>query len=461
MRHEKPFRMKLRGSGHNENKMFSSPMQTQLSKLAANTLLEFKVGFNNGELSSKHDVRNLIKVIEDKYFHKLVNDKHSCLKSIRIGWNLPRCVLVPMLQEVIPMLLKPPAKVTHLQLALDCWVPESTLKRLVSWHTLESLELGGVRIQTRAVSDVRHNRGKFRLTPTERHSERFQPPLSSNLDDNIIGIIPYISESIESLKLSENDLQSHYIPLLCDNVRKKRNIKSLSLRHNRDLAGCWEELLDLPQLKSLDLSICDMDESDGYMIVKALKEQNHCLKKLSVAGNYRMAGAIPAMVEAAGTTALVAFDCSFCEVNNRFQRQVFHILATVPNCTLRSLRMQGTRIKNVDGILECIHKNQSLENLVLDHPREPAPLAANDISTMMEAVQSNYFLQDIRFDVEKRNKDIMQGAQFWLDLNRCGRSLLLQENDTGKSWSNVIYSAAQMNDKDIVFWLLKHGANQF
>jgi hypothetical protein len=99
-------------------------MDILLAKFASNTLTEFKLGFEEGEFRSKGDVQTLIEVLQDQYLHKLSITKHLCLKSIQIGWRLPRYAVGPILQQVIPTLLQLPAKVEHLQLTLDAWVPE-------------------------------------------------------------------------------------------------------------------------------------------------------------------------------------------------------------------------------------------------------------------------------------------------------------------------------------------------
>ena len=499
----------------------SSPIQSQLDRLAANTLVEFKVGFNTGELVSKREVRHLIRIIQNDYLKKLHMDKFSMLTSIRIGWHLPSCVLGPMLNEAIPLLFQPPAKITNLQLSFDCWVPEPCLRKIVCWHTLETLELAGIRIRKRHTSDTRHNRGgkggmksnvvgggsvrgsnnaaaggggkgKSRKTsiapmigsmihhplmihhgnPAERFAPSSEQPSSdsSSLDDSVVGLIPYVSESVETLRLVENNLQNYHIPMLCEHLQRKKNVKALSLRHNRDLDGyALPELFLIGHIKSLDLSICELDDTDGFIIAEALKQQNSGssqLQKLNVAGNYRMSTAIPALIQQAATS-LKAIDCSYCEVQNRCQTQVFKILASTAraDCTLRSLKLQGTRMKNADALVECIMANNGIESLIFDHPREPFAIGATNARKIMAALQSNCYVHTIKFDLERFNRDILQedDAQFWLKLNKCGRSLLYENcaSNNNLCWSKVLSNAAQMNDQEIVFWLLRHGSCQF
>ena len=135
-----------------------------------------------------------------------------------------------------------------------------------------------------------------------------------------------------------------------------------------------------------------------------------------------MSDAIPRIVEATAGTSLIAFDCSFCDVS---PRKVFEMLANDPNCALRSLRMQGIRInKSVSSVVEIIEKNKQLENLVLDHPREPFNIDPIDVRTMMRAMRWNYHLQTFKFDVARHSRDILHEADFWMNLNRCGRGLL-------------------------------------
>jgi hypothetical protein len=150
------------------------------------------------------------------------------------------------LQQVIPTLLQLPAKVEHLQLTLDAWVPEATLKRFVSWHTLKVLDLRATRIRTRALSDPRYDR-----QPTSRYQKIL-------VEEHIIRIVPFVSASVETLKLVDCDMQTYRIPALCQLIRKRRQLQSLGLHHSRHVdGGCFEDLLSLPGLESLDLSICD------------------------------------------------------------------------------------------------------------------------------------------------------------------------------------------------------------
>ena len=75
-------------------------------KLEQNSLVELRLGFEEGEFRSKRDVQSLVQVIEQKFHHQLSLHKYSCLRSISIGWRLPNFALGPVLQSVIPSLLK-------------------------------------------------------------------------------------------------------------------------------------------------------------------------------------------------------------------------------------------------------------------------------------------------------------------------------------------------------------------
>jgi hypothetical protein len=423
-------------------------MQILHAKLSQNTLTEFKIGFDEKEFRSKHEVKTLIKIIQDQYLHKLETDKYSCLESIRIGWRLPRYALGPILEQVTPLLLEKPTNVQHLQLILNAWVPESTLKRLVSWHTLKSLDLHATRI--RSASEPRRNRRSSRESV-------------SVVDVNILRIVPHISMTVETLKLVDCNLLTHDIPKLCGMLRKRRRLQHLSLRFNRYLDGGWECLLSLPFLKTLDISICDLDPADGFCIAQAIEKSQSCTS-LSVAGNYRMALAIPKLVQVSATR-LIELDCSFCDVQNKFQKQVFDILATTPNCTIRSLRMQASRIKNTDSLIRCIRQNTSLKRLIVDHPKEPFPVDSVSLKKILDALQYNYYLQIFRVDTMMKDRKIVQEMEFWLQLNRCGRSILLQDNNNGQcfrnSWAVVLGQAALREDINVLFWLLKHGAGHF
>ena len=425
-------------------------MRVLHAKLSQNALTEFKIGFDEDECRAKHEIKALIRAAQHQYLHKLATDKYSCLESIKIGWKLPRFALGPILQQVCPSLLEKPANVQHLQLILDAWIPESTLKQLVSCHSLKTLDLRSTRIRTRCMSDPSHDR----LSPQETVGV---------VEDNIVRIVPHISTSIETLKLIDCDLLTYHIPELCEMLRKQRHVRHLSLRQNRYLEGGWKCLFRLPFLKTLDISICDLNASDGFCIAQAI-EKNHFLSRLSLAGNYRLPMAIPKLVQASATH-LVELDISFCDVQNKVKKDVFDILATTPNCTIRSLKMQGSRQTNIDALINCIRHNTSLNRLILDHPRDQFPVSSDDLKEVLDALQYNYYLQMIILDTLPQDQSTLAKMDFWLQLNSCGRSIVLQDCNNhqsfGKSWPQVLGQAAFMGDINILFWLIKHGAELF
>jgi hypothetical protein len=465
----------------------AGPLQTIQRKLAQNSLAEFKIGFEGDEFRSKRDVQSLINTIQDQYLHKLAMDKVSCLESIRIGWKLPRFALGPVLQQIVPMLLQQPAQVHHLQLVINSCIPLPTIQRLVSWHTLETLDLQSLRIRTRCVSDPRpvdrglHDRG---LHPLRRHRALASAMASSSYissttkretssddgfitadDSSVLAALPYISPSIKTLKLVDCSLEVRDMQGLITCLRKKYHVQSLSLRHNRRLyLNGWEKdlLQSLPFLKALDLSICDLDPVDGMRLAAALTQSANCsgLESLSVAGNYRINEAIPQLVEACTRKGVIELDCSFCDVQNKCQHEVFNFLATAQPCSLRSLKMQAVRMKNVAALVRCIENNTSLERLILDHPREPYEVSSPSLDEILKAVRENYYLKVLRvdppWDVDRK---VLEEMEHWMTLNRCGRSILV--HDSSKYWPRVLANTARLNDIDTLHWMLRNGAEQF
>jgi hypothetical protein len=463
----------------------AGPLQTIQRKLAQNALTEFKIGFDIDEFRSKRDVQSLINTIQDQYLHKLALDKISCLESIRIGWKLPCFALGPVLQQIVPMLLQQPAQVQHLQLMINSWVPLPTIQRLVSWHTLETLDLQSLKIRTRCVSDPRPVADRGRSP--RRRNWAFVPAISSPsyissttksdaasddgfitaaaaVDDNVLAALPHISPSIKTLKLVNCALQVQDMPELIRCLRKKRHVQCLSLRHNRRLyMNGWEKdlLHSLPFLKALDLSICDLDPVDGMRLAAALsKNSNSDIQSLSVAGNYRIHESIPQLVKACSLKGVIEMDCSFCDVQNKCQQEVFDFLATAQPCSLRSLKMQAVRMKNADSLVHCIEHNTSLERLILDHPREPYELSSQCMGQIVDAVRDNYYLKVFRVDPPLDvDSKVLEEMEHWMTLNRCGRSILV--NDSSKYWPLVLANTSRLNDIDTFYWMLRNGAEQF
>lgn len=326
-------------NGQHEN------LQAIKHKLEQNSLVELRLGFEEGEFRSKRDVQSLIQVIEEKFHHQLSLHKYSCLKSICIGWRLPNFALGPVLQSVIPALLQEPVRITHLQLILNDNppIPEGCLRRILSWHSLESLDLRSITLSVLSTTSSRVQLTPPKQQPAARRNLLLKNQLrthnskSKKVDSeesntwkqtNIINILPHISSSIKTLKLMACGINKHHIPKLCEYIRRRLyGLKKLSLRQNFTLDGGYRDLFSLRGIRSLDLSLCDLDENDGYCIGRAIeKYENEDLEQLSLAGNYRLSASVPDIIRA-GAVKLSHMDCSFCGVNNKTQEEVFDILA--------------------------------------------------------------------------------------------------------------------------------------
>jgi hypothetical protein len=440
--------MKLPSLSHSRNQVvLSTPLKNICDKLNKNSLTELKLGFEENEFHSKRDVQQLLKVCKNEYLHKISVDRYSPLRTIRVGWRLPSFVLPILLEQILPLLLSTPY-VKHLQLCLDTWVPESTLAKIVSCNHLETLDLRAMRIQIRCVSDPRDNRGRLSV------------PSSSGTDDSILRILPNLSKSITSLGLVDCDLTTPDIPLLAEALRNI-GLSHLSLRLNRRLDGEWKHLLNMG-LQSLDLSLCDLDFHMGFSLARALEKSfaiGSRLDKFNVAGNYRMAPAVPQLVRVAATQ-LRHFNCSFCDVQNKLQHEVFDILATAPSCTLRSFHMQATRVVDASSLIKLVQQNRSLQSLVISHPKETFPLSREDLKVLNQTLPLNYHLGHFQFDCERQYWKYRDSLQFWLQLNKCGRRVLLNDSK-GLSWSMVLARAAQLPDKQVLQWLVRNGVEHF
>jgi len=424
-----------------------SNFQKLVRSVGQNSLVHLEIGFEENEIRTKRHLEELLKAVH-RYQHQVAIDKYSSLETIRIGWKL-KVALGPILQTVLPLLLKKPSKVRHLELNLNAAVPAPILEQLIACTTIEKLTLRSMSILNRCVSDPSHNCQSFAID-------------SSWTDDSIVQVLPSLSPSVRKLHLIDCEIQEYHIPKLCDALKKKRGLQALSLRHNRNLEGGWDELLCL-HVKSLDLSLCDLDPLDGLNIARALKK-NRTLKHLSVAGNYRITMAIPELVNVACKT-LTAINCSFCEITNDFQSRVFKILATTERCTIRSLILQGARIKDSKWLIRCLEMNKSLQRLEMHHPRDTSkPIGTHSLTKIIAAVQNNYYLEEIKLGVLHYEKKRLLEMDFWLLLNQCGRRVILHECTSTiptKSWMEVLRDAGSTKNRELVYWLLQNGATLF
>mmetsp|Transcript_19578 Transcript_19578/g.47251 ORF Transcript_19578/g.47251 Transcript_19578/m.47251 type:complete len:616 (+) Transcript_19578:344-2191(+) len=566
-------------------------LQSIKAKLSQNSLTELKLGFEEVDFYSKRDVQSLIKVIKEQFWQRVIVDKASPLQSIKIGWRLPNFAIGPVLQQVIPLLLQDPIRVTSVQLILNAWVPDECLKRIISWHALTELDLRSVKVrcplQEQQQQQQQQGQCRNHRNSTNRHHQHHHrhhkagvvadgyidastfawlsddttasassmivpsggtalgkssssscatgpttamanmcaslplalptSPISSNHspsgnnnnnnnsgsglwteERNITSLVPYMSANIERLKLMDCGIDERHIPDLCYHVRRRRCLQFLSLRQNRKLNGGFSDLFELPYVHVLDLSLCDLDAHDGYEIKRTLcqtktacsgsssnssgsgkkmeekepttsnraeQHQQHRretqLRKLCLAGNYRLSDAIPGLVDVS-SERLVELDCSHCDVQGKLQTKVFQVLAEAPGCTLQCFRMSGTRIGNIKELLHCIKTNTSLRRLVLDHPREPFPISNPDMELIADALEWNYHLQELKVDTFGRVPErVQKKMDFWLTLNQCGRGAILNESTEIVPLSISLSEAANKDDRNILFWLLKHGSASF
>ena len=499
-------------SKHSQN----DKLQHIKKKLAQNSLVELKLGFDDNEFRSKRDIQSLIKVINEQFYHQVSLHKHSCLKSISIGWRLPKFALGSVLQSVIPALLQEPVRITHLQLVLNDNppIPEWCLRRIISWHSLESLDLRSISLRVPVVACARlssrippmsvmmkkqptacsKSAPKHQLqqrvdiidsSANTRTSTNTNTTTSSSIKDdsndsmdwkivNIVEIVPHISSRVRSLKFMNCGITKQHIPELCESIRRRLYVlKKLSLRQNFTLDGGYHHLFALLGIKILDLSLCDLDTNDGYRIARAIEKfENKDLELLSLAGNYRLSTAVPDIVGAAGTK-LMGIDCSFCGVNFKSQQKIFDILSeeSTPSspllhkdskCTIQYFRMQGVMPCDIEGLIKCICHNTSIRHLVVNNHREVQSISLEAMQKVASAIEWNYSLEVLKFDViPMKHLDILESIEFWLKLNRCGRRALLQTNKGVDSWSNILSQGVKSNDRNILFWLLKHGSVMF
>jgi Ran GTPase-activating protein (RanGAP) involved in mRNA processing and transport len=279
----------------------------------------------------------------------------------------------------------------------------------------------------------------------------------------------YQYKNIMALKLIECDLEDMEVAsIIAQGLQQQNSLQSLNLsKCNIDdstTAMFLEALKDSDNLKELDLSWTQCGEA-AVRALSSLLEASTSLTKLHLANVFLM----PPENQSPDTTNHIAVLAKAIERNsslacltlpgNDLDNSDLQALAfaLTRNSTLKTLQLQDNNIDDhaISHILSVWQQWSSLHSLWLFG--NPA-LGIEGIEQLTAAFPLQTQLQDLQFPTlgpnYKRLMQCQREVQYWGDLNKAGRRLLLQEVPLGV-WPLVFARANRLNQQNSVSFLGK------
>lgn len=386
--------------------------------------------------------------------------QNTSLMAVEIGWELPRTVLLTILEQVtrLPFL-------ESLILASYTSIPKRLLQRLVSKSTLKRLELRNVTIGP--------SPWKERLIHAAPGGSKVVVEGPEQLHVSVLA--GHFSDSIQSLHIVACEMEEEDVSRICSWTKTRtRPLDVLSFALSTSIAPkCLEVLVQKAVCRRLDLTGCDLIDSDSALIAQSLP-QSKTIEELVVARN-PLGGNIAGSTEhdcssrqeegfndfiQVGLRHLKSLDLSFCSLSKCQVRRILELLSQDNDNRLESLTMLGIPKDCDEGgvLLKQILRNNSVLKSLRLHPttdlyRTPSS-SEETIASLEDSLSDNYTMERLQVGHTSLLMDLLLG------LNRAGRRHLRRDpNSSPVDWAKVLAGAS--SDPDVMYWLLRNGAGHF
>lgn len=486
-----------------------------INRLKRNEIETLSLGWKDSDFSYHRSARK-VTALEKAL---LVN---TSVRHVSLGWRVHH-----KRREILVRILKALSSKSHngkllsLQLVLDDWIPEATLKNLLSSQRhLVTIEIGAVQVMRRnavghvccaaAAASQRAATESARLF-VATHSSSVAPSTTvasvsrnSNLvvpsgqygpvvsefccDHNVasrifgkVDVNHYITK-LKSLSLEDCNLTDASAEVLADALHLRGGIANLSLRNNRHLGKRGLALLcQAPVMDKLDFGICDLDTDETIAVAHAVARRPWVLGELVLAGNYRMdTDGLLALVSTQTCRKLRALDVSFCDVGDHRATAVLTALRQLSTQTaLHTFIMQGGRIvcaEATQALCDLLLENTPLRTLRINHPRSPQYVSTAQLNLILTSLRENYELEYLDVDIRVETVsdiDIQREMDIYFRLNKAGRRILRPNefvaslppragsNKTSDKpdWYTVVANAG--TDLNVVYWMVRQSADYF
>lgn len=294
--------------------------------------------------------------------------------------------------------------------------------------------------------------------------------------------IPILQDhhNLQTIQLMDCPNIWKHVTELADLLYMRGGISHLSLRHNK-VSLCTPRpsfvLVTAPVFKSLDLSLCDLQDSHVLLLAQALQRRRPCLPHLNLSGNYQIS------MEGGWTVLWPALEAhvssanlSHCDWTESRTQAFLQLLTKHPHtesttgantAILQELILHGTRFSTEESILTLCHwiqANSSVQRLLLHAPTNTPDNSKVSISPqawelIASSVQQSYQLEELELG-HPPPSELSTSMRQVFRLNRTGRRLFRTTNgNVGLTeWTSILERASQM-DLNILYQVVQESSD--
>lgn len=211
----------------------------------------------------------------------------------------------------------------------------------------------------------------------------------------------------------ECDLTDDSVICLAEFLHLRGGLAELLLRGNRELTGRGLKIIcQAPVMQRLDLSLCDLDSNDASAIAEGIAARPWPVEELILAGNYRLENpGLLALTASSCCQKIVALNLSYCDCKYYRSVLILNALSRLNETTsLRRLTLHGTRMGN-DIVAQALHElllsATPLRSIQLNDPKDPKPMSAKQLRTVLEGVKKSYEIEDLAIDTLRSTEEIL------------------------------------------------------
>ena len=386
-------------------------------------------------------------------------------------------VLIFVLEAIVSHLKR---QVTHFQLVLDDWLPETfLLNMLQQLGRLVVLDLRSVQLlHLDAKTDCY-------CCDSKKDTQKWRDPWAL-CDHNIVSrvLIHCKFEHLRSLALVDCGITDRTAMMLADYLHIRGGIARLNVSGNRLIGPRgWGILIQAPVIQKFDACICNLTCCDALAIASSMIKRPWPLGELLLRGNYRIdTPGFLALTSSACCDKLLALDLSYCDIgDNKALKIVKNLQRLQSTALLQQISLQGSLVSGLDVSSELsrlLQGNTSLRIVRLNDPYNPRVFCSTQLEGLLTGLSQNYNVEEMYLDSNQFPEEvrILKDMDFFMRLNRAGRRVLRapvasanqqsstpleqgKELDLNEDWLKVLERAG--DDLDVLFWMVKESADRF